>query len=320
MSWVVTSWVRVFVSAALLSCLALASCGQTDAGGSDSNTHWLKTCESDDDCGSLDCLCGVCSRSCEETSDCRGLGSSAVCEASADCSDDAPSLCVAGGSGNGAPEPCAPLDARSAGTLCAGVAGYTWNGTICEPVMCTCAGDDCGSLFQTAEQCDRAYQACYADAGLTRSCETHADCRLRPRTCCTPCATIQEADQMIAENLSADGASVCLGDPGGNCTDCDSIQNPALYPACIDGQCTVMNLTNFAGCAVDEQCRVSTKDCCECGGDVSATGLIAVNPTFSRHPECAAVACGECAADFAGATAVCNQEVGFCEVVPASAP
>src|SRR5829696_6880318 len=68
------------------------------------------------------------------------------------------------------PLPCAALDARSSATRCWERSGYTWNGSSCEEVVCSCAGTDCARLFATVEECDTAYAACYAEVGIDRSC------------------------------------------------------------------------------------------------------------------------------------------------------
>jgi hypothetical protein len=60
--------------------LALASCSQVHQSElGDSNTHWLKQCEQDGECGGLSCLCGVCSKDCGASGECRAFGASAVC-------------------------------------------------------------------------------------------------------------------------------------------------------------------------------------------------------------------------------------------------
>jgi hypothetical protein len=334
MSWVSTDWLGLLVAGALTSgFLAVTSCGRTDNGGGDSNTHWLEVCETDAECGALDCLCGVCSRRCDAASDCRGFGSRASCEIADGCADGVAAVCVessspsAGGSGTTVPsvppDPCAALDARSSGDDCDSIIGYTWNGKICERVMCSCQGTACDAVYEAAEECDWAYQACYAQSGLIRECETHADCRLRPRTCCSQCGSLEQADMMIAENItSADarGSGACLGDPEGVCNACDPIQNPSIYAACVFGQCSVMSLYDWAGCATDDQCRISTKDCCDCGGDVSASGVIAVNPTFTHHTYCGSPSCDGCVPELQGATAICNPDLGLCEVASARGP
>lgn len=76
--------------------LALASgCSDTeDVGATDTKTNWLSRCDTDSDCGDgLDCLCGVCTRSCEEAVDCSGLPG-ASCAPANECSN-ANLVCVA---------------------------------------------------------------------------------------------------------------------------------------------------------------------------------------------------------------------------------
>jgi hypothetical protein len=51
--------------------LVVVSCGKAvSEGGTDSSTHWLERCDSDEDCGKLRCLCGVCSQPCGDVSVC----------------------------------------------------------------------------------------------------------------------------------------------------------------------------------------------------------------------------------------------------------
>lgn len=45
----------------------------------DSHTNWLRTCEADQDCGSLSCVCGVCTLTCTSNADCASVeGSSCL--------------------------------------------------------------------------------------------------------------------------------------------------------------------------------------------------------------------------------------------------
>jgi hypothetical protein len=61
-------------------------------------------------------------------------------------------------------DPCAPMNAHSSGAFCAGVAGFTWNGTTCEPIECQCAGTDCDRSYPTAIECLTARAACTPEA------------------------------------------------------------------------------------------------------------------------------------------------------------
>src|SRR5262245_60448893 len=57
-----------------------SSCSTTHTDeGTDSNTHWLERCDVDNDCGGLECLCGVCSVRCEDHGSCSPFGPDARC-------------------------------------------------------------------------------------------------------------------------------------------------------------------------------------------------------------------------------------------------
>lgn len=59
----------------LASVLAGASCGSRleDKGGTDSSTHFWDSCSSDSECGDAnECICGRCTKSCEQSTDCSG--------------------------------------------------------------------------------------------------------------------------------------------------------------------------------------------------------------------------------------------------------
>lgn len=77
---------RVFRSLArpwalVVALIAAVACGaQTADPGSDGQSHWLSTCTSDTACGDgLQCLCGLCTRTCSAESTCDGLDARAVC-------------------------------------------------------------------------------------------------------------------------------------------------------------------------------------------------------------------------------------------------
>lgn len=62
--------------------LSVPSCVEASNGGPSvsSETHFLQRCDSESACGeALSCLCGACTRTCEETSACARLTSAAVC-------------------------------------------------------------------------------------------------------------------------------------------------------------------------------------------------------------------------------------------------
>jgi hypothetical protein len=67
----------------------LAACGsRIDPHGTDSSSHWLSSCDEDTECPSeQSCLCGVCTRKCDDARDCRSLDQDAVCIAVDDCNE-----------------------------------------------------------------------------------------------------------------------------------------------------------------------------------------------------------------------------------------
>lgn len=65
--------------------------------GTDSSTHWLRWCDCNTDCGSLQCECGVCTKACDDEEACRNAGLSGACQKSAgrECDDaHATKVCV----------------------------------------------------------------------------------------------------------------------------------------------------------------------------------------------------------------------------------
>lgn len=72
----------------------VASCGgRSVPNGTDSSSHWLASCDRDDDCSNgYECLCGVCTRDCSEANDCRDLTGGAICEAVPGCAG--PNVCI----------------------------------------------------------------------------------------------------------------------------------------------------------------------------------------------------------------------------------
>lgn len=86
---------------------ALGSCGKVAEEGElrfDSNTNWLKRCETDDGCsGALRCYCGQCTQPCSQNDEC-GLLAGAECAPSGgpvcEGGESAGGLCVLGCTGN----------------------------------------------------------------------------------------------------------------------------------------------------------------------------------------------------------------------------
>jgi hypothetical protein len=213
----------------------------------------------------------------------------------------------------GTPE-CGPMDARSNGDDCAAIVGYTWDGSMCHPIMCGCGGSECDAAYPTIEACDQARAGCYAARGVRRDCTQHADCGAAHRACCDPCGT-PTADAYIGIRLDSPFPGIC-GPIG--CPDCLGYRDPAIYAICLDGQCAVGDLGAAASCMTDDQCAVRTKDCCECMSDTSPPALMAVGVGFSGAPPwCMIMGCPRCAATPVPSTvtATCDGRTNHCRLV-----
>ena len=55
---------------------------------------------------------------------------------------------------------CAPMDAHTGNLPCVTIVGYTWTGANCAPVVCSCDGADCASMYRTETECRGARAAC----------------------------------------------------------------------------------------------------------------------------------------------------------------
>ncbi len=281
------------------TCTMVSGC--TDAAAP---TACVVTCNTNADCDGASCEMGQCRKG-------SGSGSGGTGGAGgAGAGGTAGSGAIGGGMGH----PCGPMDAHDSGLDCAAIAGYAWDGKMCRPITCSCTGSDCGGIFATANECDTAYSACLAQEGLMRNCTTHGECTLTFRNCCASCGLTQEYDVLA---LRVDSPSpLPLGLCNDGCPDCVNTENLALQPACIDGQCQVIDLTSYAACTTEADCHLRTKDCCECGGSTTPADLMSVNASFPSTPDwCGDVACDACLPDYGtSALATCATDVGMCTV------
>jgi len=118
---------RVFVLAGI-GALVIAGCAESrQPGGSVmGNTNWLTQCDEDGDCAAgLSCVCGVCTRECESSSDCDGLAG-AACESGAQLASSGTAACET----PSVPDVCLPM--CSSQEECG--SGYDCVGSRCLPV------------------------------------------------------------------------------------------------------------------------------------------------------------------------------------------
>jgi len=154
------------------------------------------------------------------------------------------------------------------------------------------------------------------------ACEVDTDCIVVPESCCGSCGAATRGDALA---MSGDAAgdyltSVCAGM---GCHICYMAQDPTLVATCDAGRCELVDLHEHpvARCSSDADCRLRTRSCCDCGGDTSREGLLAVRTdSAAGYVELvcdmgASEPCLECAPVYPDeATASCNPG-GWCEAI-----
>jgi hypothetical protein len=211
---------------------------------------------------------------------------------------------------------CAPMDAHTGNLPCVNVVGYTWTGSDCTPVVCSCEGADCASMYQTDAECRSARAQCGVLPGISTACEKNSDCVLMNKTCCA-CGNLALSD-VTAINVASQTAwlgSICsLPIP---CPPCVPAPNP--YQAeCIAGQCTATNGLQYKQCLRSEDCEVRPVDCCACGTLTSRNEVTAVNSSSTQFPGCETVDCAPCSGVTLppGLGSSCYLTGGFCVLTP----
>lgn len=133
--------------------VATFGCGETD-GKSSTETNWLKTCSTRDECGALDCVCGVCTQACQAVGDCTRAQQATRCGL-----PDDPSMCQ-----SGELSICLP-DSELAGAGGLGSSDVSGGGGatagIDEPTVCS-SDAECGER----EYCDFMDDSCGANGAI----------------------------------------------------------------------------------------------------------------------------------------------------------
>jgi hypothetical protein len=168
-------------------------CARSHApGGTDSSTHWLKACRTNDGCGGLVCLCGSCNIPCRDYSACRVAGLAAVCRPGSrlQCAA-APTLCVAECAHDG---DCASI----AGTRC--VAG------ACAHAASPIDGNAAIDASHPSDDASGARDAGQSDGGMDGGI---ASCKVSTRQTCQ----VDGGCDWAAQRAQYRG---CSGGPGGS--------------------------------------------------------------------------------------------------------
>ena len=151
-------------------------------------------------------------------------------------------------------------------------------------------------------------------------CAVPSNCVLRANTCCGVCGQpeLSDMDAVNEDRVDAHYDDVCP-DPG-PCPDCVQEYNPYLIASCQEQTCTGYDVRQeaFTECSVDSDCKLRTRECCECGGTTEPHMLIAVAKSGEleyRELVCDPdTDCPECLPVYPdNAEAVCN-DAGHCEV------
>lgn len=155
---------------------------------------------------------------------------------------------------------------------------------------------ECPAGFVVGAVCDPAAH-CIDFAG---PCTRNDECALAITDCCGPCGVPTLADfHPILASRAADHAAFVCPDPGGaHCADCAVLPHGHLGAVCEAGRCTGYDVRQLplSACTTDADCRVRTRDCCECGGATDRGSLIAVRVGADEYAAlvCDETSCPEC--------------------------
>ncbi len=165
--------------------------------------------------------------------------------------------------------------------------------------------------------------------GGISDCTAPSDCVVVPVSCCGSCGAATRGDAVaIHVDRRSDHQTIACGGGMAACPACYSPQDPSLIATCNAGTCEVVDLLvdPISECVDGMDCRLRTQSCCECGGDTTMEGLIAI-PRTSEEAYMTLVCddgpmagCPECAPLYPmEASAVCDA-TGHCAVVWGGAP
>ncbi len=155
------------ITTLLFCALGLMAC----SGGpsTDSETHWMQSCEADADCDAdLSCICNVCTLECD--GDCSALGELATCgQAPQWCGDASGQLCLIECENSDECENGASCE----GGLCVDPGGFDIGEPECqEDVPFYCEGDDCcpGDCYALSDSLIDVDEGCRLDQGEAYYC------------------------------------------------------------------------------------------------------------------------------------------------------
>jgi hypothetical protein len=152
------------------------------------------------------------------------------------------------------------------------------------------------------------------------ACTVPTDCVLRASGCCGVCGQPELGDMDAVNQTRTDAHFDDVCPEPQPCPDCPQQFNPYLIATCESQTCTAYDTRqeSFTECTQDSDCRLRTRECCECGGTTDPYMLIAIansgEQAYSSLVCEPGMGCPECAPVYPdNAEAVCG-ESGHCEV------
>jgi hypothetical protein len=155
-------------------------------------------------------------------------------------------------------------------------------------------------------------------------CARNEDCTLAITDCCGPCGEPSLTDYAAIAGSRAEDhfARVCPDPDALPCPGCAVLPNPSLGATCEAGRCVGYDVRalELSACTADDDCRVRTRDCCECGGATDPSALIAVRADARADYAalvCDDLACPECVPVYPDTVEAFCAADGHCDVRPA---
>jgi hypothetical protein len=114
-------------------------------------------------------------------------------------------------------------------------------------------------------------------------CDKSDDCGVSSESCCGQCGayTSQDVIAIRRDSLSSYVDTRCGTSFG--CPACAAAVLSSITAVCRAGRCAVADLSQdpMTACTRDDECRVRSKDCCECGGNLYDLVAIATSAASS---------------------------------------
>jgi len=131
------------------------------------------------------------------------------------------------------------------------------------------------------------------------ACENPEDCQLSVRTCCDSCGeeSLEHSVAVRADAMTRWYEELCDGVPA--CTPpCMVSRGSSVIAACVQGQCTAIDIAPFSRCDSNDDCVLRETSCCSTCGLVSASRIVGVSAEgdASLHDALCGgdVACDDC--------------------------